>query len=163
MNKVVGVYETREEAVDAAKTLHYAGFEPEAITIYNRDDLSNNHIHVKMDHRFEITELAIGIGLGGVLGIMSGAGLFHIPGFSFIYDHGVIRGALSGAIFGLLISAVVATISTLIMYFQTVKRNEENLNEGRYLVFYEGHRKQDIHRAHETLHTPDLRIELSAH
>src|SRR4051812_7165609 len=100
MNKVVGVYETREDAIEAAKTLHYAGFQPESITIYNRDDLSNNRIHVKMNHRFEIAEMALGVAIGVALGLASGAGLFHIPGFRFIYDHGMIRGALAGAIFG---------------------------------------------------------------
>lgn len=165
MNKVVGVYETREEAVQAAKTLHYAGFAPETVTIYNREDLTNNRIHVKLSHRFELGEMTFGVVAGSVIGLLSGMGYFRIPmpGLKNIYNAGIIQGIMAGFFFGLLISAVFAFATSMIVQWQNSVRNERHLNEGKFLVFYEGHRKQDIHRAHETLHTPDLKIELSAH
>jgi len=135
MNKVIGVYETQTEAADAAKTLQDAGFAPETISIYNRDSLSNKHIHVRMSHRFEIFEMGAGVVLGALLGGLSGAGFFRVPAFWFIYNHGPVRGLFAGAIFGLLISVAIALVTSLIIHWQTVARNEKHLNEGKFLLF----------------------------
>lgn len=163
MNKVIGVYETSTAAEHAAALLKEAGFAERDITIYNRDDLSNNRIHIKLSHRFEMLEMSIGVAIGAIVGAVSGAGAFALPGFRFIYNAGALRGALAGAVFGLLISFAIAMASSLIMHITTVSQNEKHLNEGKYLVFYNGHRRADIKRAHAVLHTPDLPIELRAH
>ncbi|MBP6730826.1 MAG: hypothetical protein KA149_02140 [Chitinophagales bacterium] len=162
MNKVVGVYETEEMANQAVEDLKNAGFAEDDVTVFNREDITNNHIHVKMDHRFEIAEIGAGIGVGAILGMLTGLGVFKIPGLPFLYNVGVIKGLFSGVIFGLLIGAAIALVATIIVYLRVVYSNEKHLNEGKFLVFYDGHRRADIKRAHEVLHTPDLAIELSA-
>ena len=161
MNKVVGVYETQEAAQQAALALQQAGFAPETVTIYNRDDLSNNHIRIKISHRLEIVEMGIGVAIGTIVGALSGMGLFALPGFRFLYNQGAVRGALAGAVFGLIISFAIALVASLILHVTMVSQNEKHLNEGKYLVFYDGHKRADIKRAHEVLHTRDLPIELT--
>ncbi|HLP21321.1 MAG TPA: hypothetical protein VK174_13505 [Chitinophagales bacterium] len=161
MNKVIGVYETQQAAEQAALTLQQAGFAFETITIYNREDLTNNRIRIKISHRLEAVEMGVGVLISTIVGTLSGMGLFALPGFRFLYNQGAVRGALAGAIFGLIISFAIALAVSLIQYLTMVASNEKNLNEGKFLVFYDGHKRSDIKRAHEVLHTRDLPIELT--
>lgn len=163
MNKVIAVYETQESADQAAAELANAGYNTDDIKVFNRDDLSNGHIHVKTSHRFDRVEIGICVAIGALLGVLTGLGFITIPGFWYLSSLGVVRGALSGMIFGLVLGIVVAFLTSLIIYFTTVRRNEKYLNEGKYLLFYDGHTRRDIKRAHQILHTEDVPVELSAH
>lgn len=162
MNKVVGVYETEELAAGAIEALKDAGFKDEDLTVYNREDIVNNHIRVKMNHRLEGAEIGAVVAIGAIAGLLTGLGFFQIPGFHFLYDRGVIKGLLGGAVFGFMFGLALSLLSAVIIYFRVVNTNEKHLNEGKFLVFYDGHTRADIKRAHEVLHTPDLPIELSA-
>lgn len=161
MNKVIAVYETEDDAAKAVWELETAGFDRNDITVYNRDDISNSKIHVKVSHRFELFEIGIGVVIGAALGAIIGSDTMQLPGFSFLYSAGILKGAFVGAIFGLLMSFAIALVTSFIYYVRVVYTSEKHLNAGKYLVFYDGHKRQDIKRAHDVLHTPDIPVELS--
>ena len=160
MNKVIEVYETHEGASAAIKILRNAGFPLNSLSIRHRENLGASRINVKLVHPFEISEISICIALASLVGLMSGLGVFMIPGLHFLYNSGPMKGLLVGVFFGILISVIFVVLPFLIIDLVKIVRHETKLNKGKYLVFYDGHRKADIRKAHEILNTPDLPLEL---
>src|SRR5437660_1140353 len=108
MEKVVGVYETPEEAREAEQNLIASGFDTKNVRVYNRDDLRNKYIHLKLNLRMEKTEIALIMITTTTLGILTGLRYFIIPGFHSIFGGGIVVGAMVGFGVGIIISAIVS-------------------------------------------------------
>lgn len=159
MNSVVGVYESHEMAVQAVRALKKAGFSTKKISLLSKADIINNHIHVKSHHKIEKAEMGVGLVAGTIIGILSGVGIFAIPGLGFIYGAGALVGAFAGFDFGIIGSGLVTIFTRMGIDEAVALKYEKHLNEGKYLVFAQGNEKEVDH-AQEVLHTSGLHMEL---
>ena len=162
MNTIAGVYESHDDAVQAVQTLKDAGYDTKNISVVSKAELVDDHIHVKSDHKVETAEVSVGVAAGSLVGILTGVGVFAIPGLGFLFGAGALVGAIAGIEFGLLGSGVVAILSSMGIDKTHADKYEKHLNEGKYLLFVQGDEKS-IHHAHEVLHTLDLQLELEHH
>ena len=159
MKSVVGVYESHDNAVDAVKQLQSAGFNTNQVSLLGKADIINNHIHVKSKHTAESAEVSMGVAAGAVLGILTGVGIFAIPGLGFLYGAGALVGAFAGVDAGLLGGGLLAIFTSMGMNKVIATRYEKHLNEGKYIVFVQGS-EADLKKAQDVLHTSNLHMEL---
>ncbi len=159
MKSIVGVYESHQSAVQAVNQLQAAGFPVSSVSILGKADLVDNHIHVKQTHTAEKAEVSVGVVAGTVLGILTGVGIFAIPGLGFLFGAGALVGAFAGLEMGLIGSGVVAVLTSIGIDQMNAQRYEKHLNEGRFLVFVQGN-ENELQKAQEVLHTSALHMEL---
>ncbi|MBL0310671.1 MAG: general stress protein [Bacteroidetes bacterium] len=159
MKSLVAVYESHDKAVQAIQDLKKSGCDEKKISLLSKADLIDNHIHVKSNQTAEVAELSIGVTAGAVLGILTGVGVFVIPGLGFLYGAGALVGALAGLDFGVMGAGVVAILTSIGIDKINAAKYEQHLNEGRFLIFVQGS-DQEVAKAQTTLHTGVLHLEL---
>lgn len=159
MNSIVGVYGSQASATQAVTQLQEAGFPKSKISLLGKADLVDNHIHIKNEHTAEKAEVSIGVVAGTVLGVLTGIGVFAIPGLGFLFGAGALVGAFAGLDFGLIGGGLVAVLTSMGVDQLNAQRYEKHLNEGKFLVFLQG-KEEDLKKAQEVLHTGGLHMEL---
>ncbi len=161
MKAVVGVYDTHEKAVQALSGLQKSGFPIKRVSIVGKADLVNNHIHVQAGDTAEKVEVSVGVAAGAALGILTGVGIFAIPGLGFLYGAGALVGAFAGLDFGLMAGGITAALTHVGIDKVNAGKYEKHLNEGNFLLFVQGNDKE-IETAHKALHTENLHLELES-
>jgi len=159
MNAVIGVFESHETALVAIQTLQQSGYPAGQLSVIGKADLVNNHIHVKSSNTAEKAEVSIGVIAGAVLGILTGVGIFAIPGLGFLYGAGALVGVFAGVDFGIIAGGLAAVFTSMGVDSVNAVKYEKRLNEGKFIVFAQGDEKE-IEHAHEVLHTQGLHLEL---
>lgn len=165
MKTTVGVYENHEEAVDAAKQLKDAGFKLKSVSIIgvrNGLETDDTITEEKKITTLAASELGIGAAIGSTLGVLTGVGLFAIPGVGLLFGAGAIVGALAGLDVGLVGGGIVAALSIGGMKEHHHKQYDEHLKEGRYILILSGSEEEAIH-AKDILHEHDTHIALDTH
>jgi hypothetical protein len=125
-------------------------------------DLIDNHIHIKSSNTVEKAEASIGVVAGAILGILTGVGIFVIPGFGFLYGAGALIGAFAGVDVGLIAGGMTAIFTSAGIDEVNASKYEKHLNEGKFLVFADGDEAQ-LEQAHQTLHTHGQALELTSY
>jgi len=162
MKTIVGVYESHDNAVKAVQALEKAGYPVKQVSLISKAELVNNHIHVKSNHKVETAEVSAGVAAGAVIGILTGVGIFAIPGLGFLFGAGALVGAFAGLDFGLIGGGLLAIFTNMGIDQAIASKYEKHLNEGKFLVFVQG-KDTEVKHAHEVLHTLNLQLELDTH
>jgi uncharacterized membrane protein len=162
MKSIVGVYETHDKALAALQELKRSGYPDNQLSIVGKADLIDNHIHIKSSNTVEKAEASIGVVAGAILGILTGVGIFVIPGFGFLYGAGALIGIFAGVDVGLIAGGLAAIFTSAGIDEVNALKYEKHLNEGRFLVFADGDEAK-LEQAHETLHTQGLALELTSY
>jgi hypothetical protein len=164
MKTIVGVYESHDSAVKAVQALQTAGYPVKQVSLISKAELVNNHIHVKSSNTVETAEVSAGVAAGAVIGILTGVGIFAIPGLGFLFGAGALVGAFAGLDLGLIGGGLLAILTNIGIDKSVAAKYEKHLNEGKFLVFVQGGEDQsEVKRAHEILHTLNLQLELDTH
>src|ERR1043165_7253782 len=115
MNTVIGIYDDHELAVDAVRQLKGSGFPLGLVTIMGkaREEVIDEQMHIMEKSPINVVGVGTGTAIGAALGILTGVGIFALPGLGFLYGAGALVGAIAGIDFGL-ISGGIATVLTTI-------------------------------------------------
>lgn len=159
MKTLVAVYETHEKAVHAVNKLKDNGFENKNISILGKADIIENHVHVKTNDTAEKVEVSLGVVAGTTLGILTGIGVFAIPGLGFLYGAGALVGAVAGADLGIVGSGIVAILTYVGVEQHNKEKYEKYLNECKFLLFVQGDEDR-IELAEKVLGKDKLHLEL---
>ncbi|GBG54814.1 membrane protein [Sporomusaceae bacterium FL31] len=93
---VIGVFATRSDAETAVQTLRSQGFTNEEINIVSKNQKNNN-----VSYDDDITDGALtGSTIGGIGGLLIGAGAMVVPGVGPLLAAGPISAAIGGALAG---------------------------------------------------------------
>lgn len=93
---IIGVFSSRQEAEKAIQSLRQQGFKEEEINIISKENKKNGEYYDD-----DIADGALTGGtLGGIGGLILGAGALAIPGIGPVIAAGPIAAALSGAVAG---------------------------------------------------------------
>ena len=160
MKTVVGVYESHDKAIIALQELKKTGFTADKLSLVGKADLVDNHINIKANNAVEKTEASIGVVAGAILGILTGVGVFAIPGFGFLFGAGAVVGAFAGVDAGIIAGGLTAIFTRMGINEANAIKYENHLIEGKFLVFVDGDDKE-IEQAKQVLHTQGLALELS--
>lgn len=162
MNSLVAVYETHDNALNAIRELIGSGFNQKEVSLLSKAELVNNHIHVQTNQSPEVAEVSIGVTAGAVIGVLTGVGIFAIPGLGFLYGAGALIGAIAGFDLGLIGGGVVAIFTSLGVEGINAVKYEKHLNEGKFLVFVQGE-SDKVSKAQSILHANKLHLELASY
>jgi hypothetical protein len=161
MKGLIGVYNSHKAALSALKELERSGFSTKQLSIMGKAHLENNHIHVKSNDKVERAEISISLIAGTTLGLLTGMGIFAIPGVGILYGAGAFVGAIAGLEAGLFTGGLTAIITSAVGVDTAIAANyEKHLNEGNFLVFVQGNEKE-INNARHVLHTQGYSVELN--
>jgi len=162
MKSTVGIYESHDIALEAIKKLQEKGYPVNQLSVIGQAEIVEDHLRVKS--REPSTNLGVSIGAvaGPILGVLTGAGVFAIPGFGFLFGAGALVGALAGFDFGLVGGGLVTLLTTFFTNQDKVVKYHEHLKEGKFLVVAQG-TTEEVERAHDILNAHAQHIELHIH
>jgi hypothetical protein len=147
-NKVVGVFRTEDDAIDAIKELRSKGYTEDDISVIAQDKKEVKHIHEETGTKAPegaATGMATGGILGGLGGLLLGAGALAIPGIGPIVAAGPIAAALGGAAVGAGAGGIVGALVGLGIPEKEAKEYEEAVEGGDILVLVDAN-EVDRHR-----------------
>jgi len=152
MKATIGVYDTHEKAIEAVKELKNGGYPVKHLSIIGK--LHTEHVddkmHISEKSPLKLGGIEVGVGLGTTLGVLTGVGLFAIPGVGFLFGAGALVGAIAGFDFGLMGGGIASAFMNLGMEENLAKQYQADLEKGNYLVVAQGS-AEEVQQAHEIL------------
>ncbi len=158
----IGVYNTHEEALEAVKALRKSDFPLKQLSVVGQAELVDDHLHMKQKGKLNVLGVSVGAALGPVIGVLTGVGLFAIPGLGFLYGAGAIVGAIAGFDFGLIGGSAVSIFSSLGLKKEKALKYEEHLKAGQFLVIAQGS-AEEVNQAQEILKSHGTHHDLEVH
>lgn len=159
MESKIAIYNTHDEAVDAVKVLNDQDFPMSNVSILGTAEVIEDHIHVRSLDTIKKAPAVIGMGAGTVIGLLSGIGVFTIPGFGFLYGAGALVGAIAGFDLGIVAGGLVSFLSFLGIKEDNVVKCEEHLKAGKFMVIVNGS-IDEVEKAEHILHTEGTHLEI---
>ncbi len=147
----VAVYKSNETAIKAVKHLIKHGIAEEELSIVGKGDLIEDHIHFVPVKKYKIAPIIIGLGVGGLLGGLSGAGMLQLPLFEQFSDAGFFIGLLAGIGIGAAIGALITVIASIVVKKDEIVVLQKHIDNGSYAVVVKGS-DADIAKSKELLH-----------
>ena len=158
MKAEVAIYETHEGAMKAVQALSNAKFPLKQVSLIGKAEIIEDNMHLKSMEAVKNTPLVIGSIAGPVCGLLTGIGIFAIPGFGFLYGAGAVIGAIGGFDLGLISGGFITLLATMGIKDDSVIDYEEHVSEGNFLVIIQGS-LEDIQKAEHILHTEGHHLE----
>ena len=155
MKSLIGVYNTHDKAIKAIKLLKGENFPTKDISMLGKTNVSESVVDEK-EPRIDKNDpsheapLAIGAIAGPILGVLTGVGVFAIPGLGFLYGAGALVGALAGLDLGLVGGGIATLLATIGISKKHHVKFKEYLKNGKVILIARG-KEEDIKRAHDTL------------
>jgi hypothetical protein len=118
--------------------------------------------HVTPISPLKITGLGAGTLIGATLGILTGVGIFAIPGVGFLYGAGALIGAIAGIDFGIIGGGIASALATLGVKDVNAKKYHDALAEGKFLVIAHG-KSEDLDKAKAILNEHGTHQDLDQH
>ncbi len=159
MKLKVAVYDSHEKAVKAISVLSQAHFPMKEVSLIGKSEIVNDHIQIKSTELIKDSPALIGAGAGTIVGLLTGLGVFAIPGFGFLYGAGAVIGAIGGFDLGLIAGGVGSILVVLGINKDKMVEYEEHLNEGKFMVVVSG-TIEEVKKAEQILHTEGTHLEL---
>lgn len=107
-------------------------------------------------------EVGIGALAGSVLGVLTGVGIFAIPGVGFLYGAGALVGAIAGFDFGIIGGGIASALTVAGISSDDTKQYEEVLKAGKFLVIAQGN-EEEVTRAKNVLETHGNLVSITQH
>ncbi|WP_435017802.1 DUF2382 domain-containing protein [Tundrisphaera sp. TA3] len=135
MGTVVGLFETRDQAVKAVESLKAAGFPAEDMSIVMRDREASADVAEEAGVGDAAAAGAMGGGLlGGIAGLVLGAGALAIPGIGPIIAAGPIAAALTGGALGAAAGGIVGALTEVGVPEDEVEHYQAGVERGGVLL-----------------------------
>ena len=128
------------------------------VTLLGKAEIIEDNIHIKSYETLEKAPALVGMGAGALIGLLSGIGVFAIPGFGFIYGAGALIGALAGFDLGIVTGGLVSFFTYAGIKEDVVVKLDEHLKEGRFMVIVKGD-LEEVERGEHILHTEGTHLE----
>ncbi|MDO7905710.1 general stress protein [Paenibacillus sp. JX-17] len=157
--KIVGVFDTEQEASRAIESLQQQGFRNDEISVITRDKEDMRTINEETGTKAPegvATGAATGGVLGGVAGLLAGIGALAIPGIGPILAAGPIAATLTGAAVGAGAGGLVGGLVGLGIPEDEAKEYEGYVDQGKILVLVDaaadrGNDVYDVFRTNRSL------------
>lgn len=159
MESQIAIYDTHEQAVNAVKMLNQHGFPMDNVSLLGKAEVIEDHIQIKSLDTIKKAPALVGMGAGTLIGLLSGVGVFAIPGFGFLYGAGALVGIIAGLDLGLIAGGAISLLSFTGIKEEEVVKCQEHLKEGKFMVIVKG-AKEEIEKAKRILHIEGNHLEL---
>jgi hypothetical protein len=160
MKSIVGIYDSHEKAIAAIKELQKANYPKENISIIAQGKLVDGKASAISS--FAMKEINISVVIGSILGVLTGVGLFAIPGLGFLYGAGILYGGFAGFEAGIVSGGIIAVLTSIGFEMSDADNYSHHLSNGKFMLIVQGD-ESEIAKAKEILHTTNNHIELNEH
>lgn len=144
MKKSISIFNSHDDALKALEELRESGVNMSKVSLIGHAEIVNDHVHIKSNKAIVAAPVAAGTVLGTTLGLLTGVGLFAIPGLGVLFGAGAIVGALAGFQIGVATGGIATILVDLGIKDDHVVY-EQHLKEGRFLLFYDGSEEEIEH------------------
>lgn len=151
MKAIIGVCDTHDHAVEAVKLLEDDHFPMNEVSIIGKVDNVEDHLHVKSLDTAKNAPMVVGTVTGTVVGLLTGLGVFAIPGFGFLYGAGAVIGTIAGFDMGLVGGGIVTLLATMGIEKDQALSYDKHVKNGRFLLMVQGP-AEDVKLARDILH-----------
>ena len=134
----IAVYDTHEKAIQAVKLLAAHHFPMRHVSLLGKADVIDEDIHLPSSELVENAPILLGAGAGALIGLLSGIGVFAIPGFGFLYGAGAWVGAIGGFDLGVITGGIATILSTIGLNKESSEKFHAHLKEGNFLLLVNG-------------------------
>jgi uncharacterized membrane protein len=164
MKSTIGVYDSHDKAVEAVIELKDAGFPVKQLSIIGKaqTEVIDDQLHVMPKDPIKVAGVGAGTAVGATLGILTGVGLFAIPGLGFLYGAGALVGAIAGFDAGLIGGGIASVLTTVGVKDDNVKKYHDDLEAGKFIVVAHGS-EAEVNHAKDILHAHDTHEDLEQH
>ncbi|HXS37290.1 MAG TPA: general stress protein [Flavipsychrobacter sp.] len=164
MKSTIGVYDTHEKALEAIKKLKDNGFPVKQLSLIGKTETEavDEQMNVMPKEEINITGVTAGTAIGATLGILTGVGLFAIPGLGFLFGAGALVGAIAGFDFGLIGGGIASVLTTVGVKNEAVKKYQKEIEEGKFLVVAQGS-DEEVKHANEVLNAHGTHTDMAIH
>jgi hypothetical protein len=164
MNATIGIYENHDLAVDAVKTLKDSGYPVSQLSIVGmaETEVVDDQMHIMPKNPLKVAGLGAGTLLGTALGVLTGVGVFAIPGLGFLYGAGALVGAIAGFDFGLIGGGIASALTTVGVKDENAQKYHDALAQGKFLVIAHGS-EEEVNRAKDMMHQHGTHEDLTSH
>ncbi len=137
MKKNIAVFSSHDEAHQGLEALMNAGVDMKNVSIIGKAEIIDDQVKVKSNGAIIAAPTIAGTVIGTTIGLLTGIGLFAIPGLGVLFGAGAIVGAFAGFDAGIIAGGISSILVEL-----GVKENriqyEEHIQEGKFLMIIEG-------------------------
>jgi uncharacterized membrane protein len=164
MKATIGIYENHDQAVEAVQQMKDSGYPVQNLSIIGKSETEDVDENMNLTPKAEINPIGLGAGtaIGATVGILTGVGIFAIPGLGFLFGAGALVGAIAGFDFGLIGGGIASVLSSIGVKDEPAKKYAQYLEEGKYLIIAQGTEDETAH-AKEILHKHGTHAGLEIH
>ena len=161
MKTSIAVFNSHDEALASVVLLKDHRFPLDKVSLVGKAELVDDRIHLETTTRDSLinTPVIAGTILGTTIGLLSGIGLFAIPGLGFLYGAGAVVGALGGFDLGLLAGGAGTLMLQAGIEEEHAVRYDEHIKEGKFLRMIEGSH-DEVERARKIIGDAHLGFEV---
>ena len=154
MKTTIGIFDSHDLAVQAIIDLKVTGFPVGNLTLMGllKTEQMDEQEHVNIVSPLKPAGIEIGTILGTTLGVLTGIGIFVIPGVGFLFGAGALAGAIAGFDIGLIGGGVATVLSSIGVKDEIADKYHDALVAGKFLVVANG-REIDVNKAKALLMT----------
>lgn len=137
MKKSIAIFSSHDEAHEGLEALKAAGIHMAGISVIGKADVENDQIRVKSNRALIAAPTVAGTVIGTTIGVLTGIGIFAIPGLGLLFGAGAVIGAFAGFDAGI----IAGGLTTILVELGVKKDNEiyeKHLKEGNFLMFIDG-------------------------
>ena len=161
MKNLVAVFDTHDDAVSAIDNLQKQGFAEKNLSLVAKAEAEEEDTKIKTS-KVELGEIGLGVGAGAALGLLTGVGMFAIPGFGMLYGAGAVVGLLAGVDLGIMGGGALAVLTSLGFAESSAKKHAQHLHDNKCLVIVHG-TPDEIHKAEDVITAQGLHWEVAKH
>ena len=164
MSAAIGIYDNHEQAVDAVQKLKDANYPVGQLSIIGKAETEavDEEMHITTKNPIKPAGLGVGTAAGTALGILTGVGIFAIPGLGWLYGAGALVGAIAGFDFGLIGGGIATVLATVGVKDENAKKYHDALEQGKFIVVAAGS-EDDANKAKDLLHAHGSYGDVSLH
>lgn len=164
MKSTIGVYDTHDDAIAAIRELKNSGFPTKNVSLIGKADAVDDEVVLKNKNIMNVatTEVGVGAVLGSTLGLLTGVGIFAIPGLGFLFGAGALVGAIAGFDLGLIGGGAVSALTIAGINATDTEGYEEEFRQGKFLLIVHGS-EEELNRAKDILQSHGKHSSLRIH
>ena len=165
MNTVIGVYDSHKDAVSDIMILKAKDYDMENLSllgkggeeIIDEDFPETDKMETITKTPIRVETIASTTLIGTMVGLLTGAGLFFIPGLGILFGAGALVGAIAGFDVGLLGGGIASLLMAGGMKEEYGKCYEKMVNNGKHILIAHG-TENDANYARDILHTHSVHL-----
>jgi len=159
MEAKVAIYDTQKKALQAVKLLDKSGFPLKQVSLIGKAEVVDEDFQISSPKLVKGAPMVIGASAGVLTGLLTGLGVFAIPGFGFLYGAGAVIGIIAGFDIGIISGGIMSILVTLGIKKDAVVKYEEHLKNGKFMLVVNGS-TMEIKKAEKMLHSKTRQLSL---